>query len=287
MKAVWSFWSTPFFTSMGFSWPTLRHNLYSWVLSFETARAHFPQTQLVTDDRGARLLVDDLGLRFDEVSFELNEIDGELARWWALGKLYTYRIQREPFLHIDGDAFLWKPLPEELLRAPVIGQSPERISMGYRPEKFDVLRIEKGWIAPEIDWYRPTGMLAVDCGIAGGCNTGFMRVYADNAIRMIEDQRNRPVWKKIGEDNILVEQYYLSACIDYYSKKVPDRLGRVEIKYLFENPDAPFEEREAKRVGFTHLLGNAKKHPDNLDAIERRVRQEYPEHYERCRSAAQ
>jgi hypothetical protein len=58
MKAVWSFWSKPFAAHRHAMWPSEKHHLCSWVLSVETARQHYPDTWLVTDNAGARMLMD-------------------------------------------------------------------------------------------------------------------------------------------------------------------------------------------------------------------------------------
>jgi len=71
------------------------------------------------------MLVDGIGLEFDRVSTSLNALDAHDPGWWALGKLYTYRAQREPFVHLDNDVFLWRPLPERLASAPLLAQNPE------------------------------------------------------------------------------------------------------------------------------------------------------------------
>jgi len=61
---------------------------------------------LVTDTEGARLLVDKLGLRFTTVMTTLTALDDADPEWWVLGKLWAYRAQTEPFVHLDNDVFL-------------------------------------------------------------------------------------------------------------------------------------------------------------------------------------
>src|SRR5215467_3350808 len=151
MRAVWSFWTKPFAGRCGIPWLSERHHLLSWVLSLKTARKHYPQTALVTDDEGAELLVSQLGLSFAHVSTELSALSDADPSWWVLGKLWTYRLQHEPFVHIDNDVFLWARLPRELELAPVFGQNPEWFPLApeswYRPERFTrALRQHRGWM---------------------------------------------------------------------------------------------------------------------------------------------
>ena len=125
MRAVWSFWSKPFRGEKGRSWQSPLHHLLAWGLSLRLARKHFPETMLVTDTPGKALLVDALGLSFTEVSTELDDFRHCDPGWWSLSKLVAYRAQTKPFIHLDTDVFLWKPLPAAMLAAPVFAQCPE------------------------------------------------------------------------------------------------------------------------------------------------------------------
>lgn len=89
MRAVWTFWTKPFEARQRWAWRSRKHHLLAWVLSLGTARRHYPHTVLFTDDAGARMLVDGLGLDFAEVRTDLNALDGDDPGWWALGKLHT------------------------------------------------------------------------------------------------------------------------------------------------------------------------------------------------------
>jgi hypothetical protein len=106
MNIVWSLWTRPLVAVGRIGWRSPRDHLLSWVLSVGLARRHYADTRLVTDDAGAALLVDALGLEFGEVSLSLNALDDQDPNWWALGKLYAYAEQQRPFLHVDSDVYL-------------------------------------------------------------------------------------------------------------------------------------------------------------------------------------
>ena len=105
MKAVWSLWTKPLTLGQS-AWPTEQHHLMAWVTSIATAKHHFSKTALVTDRCGADLLVDKLGLAFDEVIVELDALNHYESEWWAMAKIWAYQAQTEPFIHIDSDVFL-------------------------------------------------------------------------------------------------------------------------------------------------------------------------------------
>lgn len=284
MIAAWTFWSKP---ADSFKvWAGDKYHYLSWILSVETARKHFKQTNLFTDEKGARILVDGIGLEFTKVTTDYHQLKTDV-NWWALPKIHTYQRMQEPFIHIDSDVFLWQPLPEDLLSAPIFGQNPEYFTVGnswYDTHKFELLKERKGWLPKEIPWYNSTGsqQMAVCCGIFGGSNLEFIQYYAENAVKLAEHQKNQTIWNELGRDIVLIEQYYLMACIQYYQNKAKSVFDEVEIRYLFDSSDDAFNPDRATEKGFTHLIGGAKKNQGLLDRLESRVQRDYPQLYERC-----
>ncbi|HET7233778.1 MAG TPA: DUF6734 family protein [Longimicrobium sp.] len=292
MRAVWSYWSRPRDLSSRRPWLAERYHLLSWALSFLTARRHYPDTVLVTDTAGARLLVDALGLEFGRVSTELDALAAADPTLWSLGKLYAYRAQTEPFVHIDADVYLWNRLPERLESAPVFTQSPEPVgewSPWYRPGVMEetLLGAPGGWVPAEWSWYLRSGLppRADCCGVVGGQDVGFIRYYASHAVEMVEHPGNRPLWATgdfRDRDMLSVEQYLLSACVEHHARTPGSPFAGVRMEHLFASMDDAFDRPLAIRLGYTHLIAAAKKEPAIVARLEQRVARDYPEAYERC-----
>lgn len=292
MRAVWSFWSTPFAASYYKTWLSERHHLLAWILSTMTARRHYDTTALYTDDAGARLLLDGIRLEFDHVSTALNALHAHDPGWWALGKLYTYRLQAEPFIHIDNDVFLWRPLSPDPARVPVLAELPDHIWTGrhpyYQPEPFERTILEgDGWLPLEWQWYRANWpeQCAHNCGVLGGTHVEFIQHYATQGIRLMEEPSNRAAWysteDKLGH-NLLFEQYLLGACIDYHRNHPESPYCDTAISHVFSSLDEALGPDVAERRGYTHLVGNAKRNPELADRVEARVARDYPAQYRRC-----
>jgi hypothetical protein len=283
--AVWSYWSVPAGADHSARWATPLHHLLSWVLSVKLARPWFSRTALVTDDRGARLLVDALQLPFDEVQCDLDRIPPAFARWWALGKLHAYRTRPRPFVHLDSDVYLWSQLPRHLRAAPVLAQNPERFPFDascYAPlALIDAVAGRGGWVPTELRWYAGLrGNEAACCGILGANDLEFIREYADRAIALVE--RNEETWADMSGEtdyNVVVEQYLLSAF--YYFHAGGARFHDVELAYLFAKESDAFDVRHATSAGFTHLMGPAKHDPTILSRVAQRVARDFPEDFER------
>lgn len=292
MRGVWSFWTKPFQAHRHFLWRRPEHYFLSWILSVQTARKYFPKTALFTDDEGARLLVDRLGLEFDEVSTGLNALSEHDPKFWALGKVWTYRVQNEPFVHLDSDVFLWKPLPESLTSAPLLAQCPDYFvarASYYRPEDLERLisLTEKIWLPAEWVWYRSasSSQRGESCGIFGGNRLDFIQYYAAQAIKLVEHPDNKRGWGTIDktfEPNILFEQYLLAACIVYHQRHSNSPYHDIDIRYLFDSWGEAFDPDRAEQVGYTHLISSAKQNAEFGMRIEQRVKRDYPTFYERC-----
>ena len=265
------------------TWRTPRHHLFSWVLSFHKAREHYPETTLCTDDFGASLLIEQLGLPFDHCSFGLNRCEDIDPGWWAAGKLAAYAEQTEPFVHIDSDVYLWKRLPERMEQASVFAQNPEWLVANescYDPASLETAlrRSPDWWLPVEWHWYRSQEkqQYAPCCGILGGTDTEFLRKYSETALQILRDTRNAKALEAYTEkisQTILIEQYLLGACIDY---------SRMAPEFLFDSTSDAMDEHKTNEAGYTHLIAGAKHEPWISHRLELRVRSEYPEYYERC-----
>ena len=196
MRAVWSFWSTPYREAQGWQWRRPLHHFLAWGLSLHLARRHYPETVLVTDSEGKALLIDTLGLSFCRVSTELDCLGDVDPGLWALGKLVAISAQDAPFVHLDTDVFMWRPLPVRLMGAPVLGQHLENFHVA---DEWSGARIieeafaSAGLALPaEWEWARSLWgrrIHQVNCGIVGGTNVEFIRYYAKLALDLVLGSR--------------------------------------------------------------------------------------------------
>jgi hypothetical protein len=292
MRAVWSFWSRPFEGYYKGAWLSEYHHLLAWVISLNVARRHYPDTLLVTDIAGKRLLVDQLGLPFVSVSTALERLHDIDICWWALGKLVAYALQREPFVHIDTDVFLWKRLPAWLEETPVIAQHPEYFTVGDGCYPLDsvesAMRDTGGRLPEEWLWTHARGQQqrSENCGICGGADVEFLNYYAELATMVALRPENQAGWKtrhNTWVHNMMVEQYLLAACIEYHRHRLDSPYRHVRQGYVFASWGEACDQACAARAGFTHLQSDAKRHPAVGARIEARARREFPRHAARCR----
>lgn len=292
MRAVWSFWSPPYLAQTGRNWAAPLDHLLAWGISLSAARRHYPDTLLITDEYGKKLLIDELGLPFAEVSTELERVRGADPAWWALGKLIAYGMQDRPFVHIDTDVFLWNALPAELEKAAVFAQCPE-----YYPRfSHHAPQIETSFSAgntelpAEWQWAvsRDDGFIKeANCGILGGARTDFIRYYAQLATDLILRPEYAKAWSQCGiRSNMTVEQFLLMACADFHRFHPTSPYRGVTVRHLFPSQSDAFNPGCAARAGYTHLLGESKLSPGVGKRMEERVKRDDPSYFRRCEKVA-
>ncbi len=299
MNAVWTFWSKPFLTHYNSTWQSDKHHYLSWILSLERCKKHFKETHLYTDDYGKKILIDELKLPFDKVSLQLNELSDHDPDFWVLGKLYGYQYQKEPFVHIDNDVFLWKQLPAYMKSASVFFQNPEYFDFNGSDSFYQPLVINNavnetnGWLPEEWKWYVANKKGKGVCvGIIGGNDIDFINYYATTAIKLIEHPDNKDAWNyirqklghRIAGHCLLFEQYLFSAIIDYHKYHNDSKFNSLNIRYLFNSFEDAMIPQNARNMGYTHLIGPAKKNKPLMERLEQRVRTDYPELYNNCLS---
>jgi hypothetical protein len=268
------------------------HHWLAWGLSLRLARRHHPETMLVTDRAGKELLVDGLGLSFSSVSTELDSISHADEGWWALGKLIAYSMQEKPFIHLDTDVFLWKPLPATVASAPAFAQCPEEHSARDHdslPRQVESAFQQSNLPLPE-EWqwarsHSPDIYREANCGIVGGNRTDFIRYYASLARDLVLNPAYAGAWARFANKdalNMVIEQFLLSACVEFHRFHPESPFRGIHIRYLFSSTGEAVDQEAAARAGFTHLWGDAKRDSSIARRLEQRTQDEDVHFYRHC-----
>src|ERR1700683_567762 len=104
-------------------------------------------------------------------------------------------------------------------------------------------------------------MYQANCGIIGVRRVVFLRYCAGVSLDLVLNPRYAAVWAAIpglAEMNVIIEQFLLSACLEFH-RSAPDSPFRgIHARYLFPSSEAAFNSAYAHRAGYTHLLGDTK-----------------------------
>src|SRR5262245_26405755 len=117
-------------------WLAPEYNLMSWALSCLQLRKFYTNVSLYADSASAKILADILKLPYTEVVCSLDALSNHHRDLYALPKLLTYSVQNKPFLHVDGDIFIWKAFDEHLMKSGLIAQNKE-IATDFYNKIFD------------------------------------------------------------------------------------------------------------------------------------------------------
>lgn len=260
-QAVYSHWSAPE-RARGAAdpagWPSARMMWATLALSVLLARRTFSQIHLTTDVDGYDTIVRRLGLPFDTFDLALDDLDAD-PRLWCAGKLEAYRLaaRRGSFVHLDGDVLLTKPLPARSFDVPLIVQSVEPLTQhpygAYYGQAYAALDASMQGVPAWVE-NRPAPFAAFNCGVMGGTSTQFLERYAETALRLIRSDAMRAALHRVPAPNLCVvaEQYLLAAMAHHEG---------VPFVTLLPTTAGAEAEREAERIGYTHLFGDAKQVP--------------------------
>jgi hypothetical protein len=119
----------------------------------------------------------------------------------------------------------------------------------------------------------------------GGTNVDFIHHYSDLALRIIEHPLNQAGWARVKDkmwQMTLIEQYFLSACVEYHRAHKESPFNQIEIQYMFNTNTEMSDRARVAQAGYTHLLGQAKRNPQITKRLELRVQTDFPDQYHKC-----
>ncbi len=280
MKIIQTFWSgnleNDSHLKISAGWLSPEYNWMSWALSCLLLRRHYEHVELYTDRIGKKVLIDILQLPYSDVHIVFDDSFKIHPKLFSLAKIYTYSLQEEPFLHIDGDVFLWKPFPDTFLDAELISSNLE-VNLFFNKEILKEMEQSFNDIPEHLkEVYRHENIFASNAGIIGGSNISFIKQYCKEAFSLIKSNEGKLEKVNTGVLNNLIEQvslFYLSQWegveIDYYISKPVDHPLYQDHWRFADVPD----------VEMIHPVGGCKKEPYVLDHLTKRLRLEYPEYY--------
>ncbi len=197
-------------------WINVNYFLMSWTLSALQLRKYYDNVKLVTDDFGEELLINVLKLPYTEVSLAMNNYQWkEFDNLWGLRKIYSCTTEKFPFINVDGDAFLFKPLPSRIIKGELISQNQELEFDFYQLGLKNFIRnfktLPKHFLPPH------GKVIAHNSGIVGGNNFQFFTKLFNEVLHFCKSNV-----KALKNDldptfSLLIEQYYYARLADHYN----------------------------------------------------------------------
>lgn len=293
MNIVQSFWTHPLSYHGASSsqpycggWLSEKHHAISWAFSLAQLRKFHPhlKIELLTDQAGYSWLINRIGLEYDEVKVEMDVLNKYENIFWCLGKVYAYSRQEEPFIHVDGDIYVWQALDRLMAGKKMLVQNFEVNHPMYRDALNDSI-VSNITVPVALRHMLPEHMdiVSANLGVAG-CNdmelvNDFCRVSFD----FVNANRENIVHSyEKGNHNMLYEQLlFTQMAIQKYGSKevigtvIPDEYGQVAGLTRFGSVP--------QHVKYVHMIGVSKTLAIPANHLEYRFAYEYPRQYQHIR----
>lgn len=280
MKVIQSFWSQgqADILPCSFGWMAPQYNWLSWILSANQLAKYYA-VELYTDQKGYEILIEKLQLPYAKVHVVLDELNHYHKDLWAIPKIKAYSLQQAPFLHVDGDVFIWEPFPEKLMQAGLITQNLESTTLYYK-NMWDEIKPKLQYIPTEMDKYvYGINNSACNMGIIGGHDIDFFQTYTTTAFEFVN--RNKDVWHNINgfNFNIFYEQLLFHEQAMIQQREVDFLIDGI----TEDNNYVGFGDfdKVPKQKTYLHLLGVYKTNRRVSKMLEAYVMKEYPQFVER------
>ena len=277
MKIIQSFWtgnSTDIKSNYG--WFSYKYNWLSWILSSHQLVKFHKEVELYTDRFGYEILITKLQLPYTRVHVVLDDLNHYPSDLWGVSKIKVYQMQTEPFLHVDGDVFVWESLDVKFRCAALLTQNLEITGDNYT-KMWNEISPELLYMPDEMERYhKRSDNFGCNMGVTGGNDIDFFKEYAAISIDFLD--KNKKAWPKI---NCLNFNLFFEQVLFYQFAQNRD----VKIDFLFDevyndgyySGFAEFQDVPDKK--YLHLLGAYKKNPAICKAMEVYVMKNYPECY--------
>jgi hypothetical protein len=281
MKIVQSFWSgQKNLLENSFGWLSPQYHIMAWTLSCLKLKEHYDALHLYTDTNGYNILIDNLGLPYQNVSVCYDAINDRHKNLWALPKIMTYACQNQPFIHVDGDVFVWERFGAKLESAGLISQNLEAGTAYYKQLMDDVKRNLKDmpqFIAQELD---KQAIGSYNAGIMGGSDLSFIKKYTDEALKLVND--NYPTGSEHTPSvnfNILFEQILFYCLCKQDGKKVNTLFAKTYSDLGYTTNDFADFTSVPYKLKYLHVIGAKKRELPICEMISRILLREYPDYF--------
>lgn len=263
-----------------YGWLSPAYNMFSWTLSALQLMKYYDNVELYTNSNAAKFLIDVLKLPYKKIILSHDKLDIIDTRLWALPKIYSYSLQEEPFLHIDGDVFIFSRFFDSVPQnSHLIAQNYEIGSGFYGIAQQDLMNTFT-YFPPCVkrDFTENYPVNGINAGVLGGSDISFFQKYTSYAFKYIE--RNRSKLDSLSfpdRFNVFFEQHLFFAL----SKETKTPINMLFPGFVTDNQyrnmgnfcEVPYEKQ------YLHLLGHYKRDEMTCLRLAETLKKIYPDYY--------
>ena len=138
---------------------------------------------------------------------------------WALAKIKAYQSIKEPFIHVDGDVFIWTKIDESLRDHELIVQN-EETTTDYYGKMWRDIRHAISYMPEEMKRYDlHIDNKAYNMGIFGGTDIDFIQRYTYKAFDFVDKKTDNIIYNAYrGVINCFCTHYYMTNHVEWKVK---------------------------------------------------------------------
>ena len=279
MKAIYTFWSKPLINNFA-RCKSEKNFILMFVYSMLWSAKWFEKVELNTDEYGYNIFKYFENSKI-KIKNTLNDFEGlDSYLFWAYPKIYSLTLQDEPFIHIDGDIFIFRRLPEDLFSGDFGFQNLEIAHYERAYSKLINFYDKNYYFKPSV-WSNNL-KTAINCGLMYFKNPILAKNFHKDVKKYfidIDDKFAAQLKTELQDVikttyityPLLFEQYYLNCFINSLENK--------KINYLLSNEQVEKEEKGQSIIqGYVHLIED-KNNPYYINNINQRFMLEFPEEW--------
>ncbi len=239
------------------------YHYLAWALSLLQLKKFGYKVILHTDKKGKEILIDKLQLPYDDCNPGLEGIEFNRSYLQTAVKVHVCEIQKEPFVFVDGDLFIWEAIPEQILNADLICQNMEI-------DSFDMWFFNQRLKKAKID-IEP-GHKTIHSGILGFNDCGHMKAYAKTLHQFLNENAGK-----------FHDPYFFAACSEPFFAYRYAIENNLTIGSLLPYPVykgytnlGSFHNRP-----FSHMMGREKRNLQNCKDLTAYMEEHYTDYYKR------
>lgn len=226
------------------------------------------------------LLENKFRLPYDE--YQVIECQGEYVDWfYAWPKIWVYKEQEDPFIHIDNDIFTWEPLPSRLLQAALVAQHQEKDSTFYM-EVYRQLQKDGVSLPPYMKpCFDGAAIHSYNAGLFGGNDVEFLKEYLHNLMQFVDSNKSKiALSDRKFLYNVVFEQWGLYGLSKKNNRRVETYYPQTINNFDMLTESVPRQVLPTSPLRYLHVM----EHKDYIRCnrfITYHMAMEHPEIYER------
>jgi hypothetical protein len=255
---------------------SFRLNFYTYLLSALLIKKHGYEIDMYCDEYSYNIYS---MIPYNNITIVDFAEDGIDSKFWIYGKIKTHSLMNEPYVHIDGDVFLFRDVIGDNLKkyGSVVQMIENEKMMNSFYENYNKSIDPFLKLNDNINWNK-YNLSAYNCGVVGFNDMTMKNKYANTVkntlLALSKSADFNDIKHKYSGMFLIVEQSYLYYLLNEENRKPFEILNINEVVKRNYNWNSV-----ANEMGYVHLWGHTKYKDSTIEAIKLKIKSFFSEYY--------